>query len=155
MSIEAFERDGLIFRPAIKDDLSKILGFTDIFLRRSWLVTRKYAFDHLNKTWIVLDGDKLVAWFYMDGKRVEQTLYNLIVHPKYRKRKIGSILIEKLSPKIIRSKTDQYTGDPTGFYKKLGYKVIKREGRKKNILIMKRESISNTSENDNINKLNI
>lgn len=140
MFVEAFEKEGLTFRPAVKNDLPKILAFADIHLRRSWFVRRKYAFDHIDETWVVFDGEKLIAWFYMGGgERVERTLYNLIVHPKYRGRKIGSILIEKLSPAIIRSKTDQYTGDPTKFYEKLGYRVVGREGKKGKILVMKKE----------------
>lgn len=139
MFAEAFEKDGLIFRPATQDDLPKILAFTDIFLRRSWLVRREYANDHVDHSWIVLDQEKLVGWAMITGKKVGRTLYNLIVHPKYRSRHIGATLITALKPDVIRSKTDQATGDPTEFYKKMGYEVIEmRRGRKKKINIMKR-----------------
>jgi N-acetylglutamate synthase-like GNAT family acetyltransferase len=139
MSVEAFEKDGLIFRPATQRDLAKILAFADIFLRRSWLVRREYANDHVDHSWIVLDQEKLVGWAMITGKNVGRTLYNLIVHPKYRNRHIGAILITALKPDVIRSKTDQATGDPTEFYKKMGYEVTEmRQGRKKKINIMKR-----------------
>ena len=142
MSIEPFEKDGLIFRPATQDDLPKILAFADIFLRRDWLVRREYANDHVAHSWIVLDQDKLVGWAMITGKKVGRTLYNLIVHPKYRNRHIGSTLITALNPDVIRSKVDQTTGDPTKFYKKLGYHVVERDVRKKRILIMRRDDLS-------------
>jgi len=139
MSFETFEKDGLIYRKMIETDIPKVLAFVDIFLRKSWFVRRKYCFDHMNESWVVLDVDKLVGWIFIGGKKVEKTLYNLIVHPKYRGRGIGRILIEKLKPKIIRSKTDQVTGDPTKFYKKMRYEVTEmKQGRKKKINIMKR-----------------
>jgi len=139
MSVEDFEKDGLIYRKMIESDIPKVLGFVDIFLRKSWFVRRKYCFDHMNESWVVLDGEKLVGWIFIGGEKVEKTLYNLIVHPKYRGRHIGGILIEKLKPKIIRSKTDQATGDPTEFYKKMGYEIVKwKQGRKRKINIMKK-----------------
>ena len=139
MSFETFEKDGLTYRQMIEPDIPKVLGFVDIFLRKSWFVRRKYCFDHMSESCVVLDGDKLVGWIFIDGKKVEKTLYNLIIHPKYRGRNIGRILIEKLQPKIIRSKTDQATGDPTEFYKKLGYEIVeKNQGKKRKINIMKK-----------------
>ena len=59
MSAEAFEKDGLIYRKMIETDIPKVLAFVDIFLRRSWFVRRKYCFDHMNESWVVLDGEKL------------------------------------------------------------------------------------------------
>ena len=139
MSVETFEKDGLIYRKMIETDIPKVLAFVDIFLRKSWFVRRKYCFDHMNESWVVLDGEKLVGWIFIGGEKVEKTLYNLIIHPKYRGRNIGGTLIEKLKPKIIRSKTDQATGDPTEFYKKMGYEVTEmKQGRKKKINIMRK-----------------
>lgn len=143
MSLETFEKDGLTYRKMIELDIPKVLAFVDIFLRKSWFVRRKYCFDHMNESWVVLDGEKLVGWIFIGGEKVEKTLYNLIIHPKYRGREIGKTLIEKLKPKIIRSKTDQTTGDPTEFYKKMGYEVTAmRQGKRRKINIM-RESEPN------------
>jgi N-acetylglutamate synthase-like GNAT family acetyltransferase len=152
MSVEDFEKDGLIYRKMIESDIPKVLAFVDIFLRRSWFVRRKYCFDHMNESWVVLDADKLVGWIFIGGKKVKKTLYNLIVHPKYRGRHIGGILIEKLKPKIIRSKTDQTTGDPTEFYKKIGYEVTEmKQGRKKKINIMRKSEPKSESQGDGDN----
>lgn len=140
MSFETFEKDGLIYRKMNKTDIPKVLAFVDIFLRRSWFVRRKYCYDHMNESYIVLDHEKLVGWIFIGGERVKKTLYNLIIHPAYRKKGIGRVLIEKLKPQIIRSKMDQASGDPTKFYEKIGYKLIeKRVGRRKNINILVRE----------------
>jgi N-acetylglutamate synthase-like GNAT family acetyltransferase len=139
MSLEAFEKNGLIFRPAIQNDLPKILAFADIFLRRSWLVRREYANDHIEHSWVVFDQDKLVGWAMISGKRVGRTLYNLIVHPKYRNRQIGATFIERLNPLVIRCKTDQTTGDPTEFYRKMGYEITETKlGKNRKINLMRK-----------------
>ena len=139
MSVETFEKDELIYRKATQEDLPKIMAFVDIFLRRDWLVRRAYLMTNLEKydIWLVFDKEKLIAWAIAGGKK--RTLWNLLVHPKYRGFHIGQILVEKLKPEIIRSKSDQSTGDPTMFYEKIGYRLIaSKKGRKRNINIMKR-----------------
>ena len=66
--------------------------------------------------------------------------------PAYRGRHIGGELVKRLQPDYIRSKSDQSTGDPTSFYKKLGYEVTERHaGRKRNINIMRRRQAAGES----------
>lgn len=140
MSSENFEKDNLIYRKATQDDLPKIMAFVDVFLRKDWLVRRTYLLTNLEKydIWLVFDNDKLVAWAIAGGKK--RTLWNLLVHPKYRGLKIGLSLVERLKPEIIRSKLDQSTGDPTAFYEKIGYRLIaEKQGRKKNINILEKK----------------
>lgn len=135
---EAFEVDGLIFRKAVDQDVAKILAFSDIFLRRDVLIIRQYILNNIKRgdVWLVLDGEKLCA-FSMSGYKTKSCLWNLYVHPKYRKRHIGGMLIEHTKPQIIRSKRDQVTGDPTPFYEKMGYRITQaNQGAKKNINIM-------------------
>lgn len=67
------------------------------------------------------------------------TLFNLYLDPHWRSQGIGSIVVRTLDPEVIRSKTDEKTGDPTPFYERLGYKVIQeRQGKNSNIAVMQR-----------------
>jgi N-acetylglutamate synthase-like GNAT family acetyltransferase len=102
MSLENFEVDALIFRKATQEDLPKIMAFVDIFLRKDWLVRRTYLMTNLQKydIWLVFDARKLIAWAIAGGKK--RTLWNLLVHPKYRGLHIGEILVKKLKPEIIK-----------------------------------------------------
>ncbi len=148
MSDKTFETDGLIYREATFEDLSRIMAFADIFLRKDVLLYRDYVAAYLksgiDKVWLTFDREKLIAFAFI-WKNTD-SLNNLYVHPKYRKRKIGLHLIEYLKPIIVRSKTDQSTGDPTEFYRKIGYQIVAtRQGRKKNLTILHRV-IENESE---------
>lgn len=51
----------------------------------------------------------------------ESILHNLFLAPHWRGCGLGSAVIECVAPSKIRAKVDMSTGDPTGFYKKLGY----------------------------------
>jgi ribosomal protein S18 acetylase RimI-like enzyme len=138
MSIETFEKNGLIFRPATEKDLAKILAFTDIFLRKDYFLRRPELKEkqRIGSMLVVLDGDKLVAWAAM-GKN--GALWNLLVHSKYRGRHIGETIVKELNPPLIRSKRDQSTGDPLAFYQKIGYRIVQvRQGRKRNIDILEK-----------------
>ncbi len=142
MSASAFEKDGLTFRRATQDDIPKILAFVDIYLRKDWLVRRAYLVDKMqnDETWVVFDAERLVAWATL-GNQKRRGLWNLLVHPHYRGRHIGSNLVAHLRPSYIRSKADQSTGDPTAFYEHLGYEVIERNmGRKHNINLMRKKA---------------
>lgn len=140
MSSETFENDQLIYRQAKENDLSKIMAFADICLRRDVLIVRGYIKNYLkssSKIWLVFDKDKLIAFAFIWKKT--NSLNNLYIHPKYRNRKIGLNLMNYLKPKFVRSKLDQSTGDPTEFYKKTGYELIgEKQGKKKNLNILKR-----------------
>lgn len=122
-------------RRAEINDIPRILGFVDIYLRRDWLLRRPYLVEKIKHkvSYIAEENEKIVAWATCDKGR----LYNLLIHPAYRGFGIGAHFIKFLNPSIIRSKSDQSTGDPTKFYEKLGYKIIsQKEGRKRNINIM-------------------
>ena len=66
------------------------------------------------------------------------SLIHLLVHPDCRGHGIGKEILKKLNPQVIRSKSDQSTGDPTGFYLRNGYEITREEkvGRKENISIV-------------------
>jgi N-acetylglutamate synthase-like GNAT family acetyltransferase len=137
------EKDGIkyLIRRATKKDIPKIMAFVDIHLRADWLVRRPYLNDNLNRGYVYLieHENKLIAWAICshDGR-----LWNLLVRPDHRGKGLGGEFIKALNPTIIRSKSDQSTGDPTDFYQKLGYEILeKKVGRKKNINIMKKAKV--------------
>jgi GNAT superfamily N-acetyltransferase len=54
------------------------------------------------------------------------TLWNLLVHPAWRRKGLGEAFIKFLSPDKIRVKctAKRQISDPTGFYEKLGYRFV-------------------------------
>lgn len=127
-------------RSASENDIPAILGFTDIFLRRDWVINTGYLLSNL-KT-----GEILLAWncekIVGIGVCKNKALYLLYVHPKYRSQKIGFKLIQKLKPEIIRARINQTTGNPVPYYERLGYKIeVERDPKNRNICIMKKESV--------------
>ncbi len=141
MSDASFEKDGLIYREMTEADIPKLMAFADIFLRSDVLLLRTYITHNLRdghaKVWIVFDDQKLIGFAFVF--KSTNSLNNLYVHPKYRGKQIGTNLIQFLKPKIVRSKVDQTTGDPSGFYKKIGYEIVaERQGKKRNLTILQR-----------------
>jgi GNAT superfamily N-acetyltransferase len=51
----------------------------------------------------------------------DSVLHNLFLSRQWRSIGLGSAIIEAVSPRTIRAKVDMKSGDPTGFYQKLGY----------------------------------
>ena len=127
-------------RKAEEKDIPIILGFSDIFLRRDWIINKGYLMSNLKNGIILLafNNDKIVGIGICKNK----ALYLLYVHPKYRSQKIGFKLIQKLKPEIIRARINQTTGNPVPYYERLGYKIeVERDPKNRNICIMKKESV--------------
>jgi len=125
---------------AEEKDIPIILGFSDIFLRRDWIINKGYLMSNLKNGIILLafNNDKIVGIGICKNK----ALYLLYVHPKYRSQKIGFKLIQKLKPEIIRARINQTTGNPVPYYERLGYKIeVERDPKNRNICIMKKESV--------------
>ncbi len=123
---------------AEEKDIPIILGFSDIFLRRDWIINKGYLLSNLKNGIILLAffNDKIVGIGICKNK----TLYLLYVHPKFRSRKIGSKLLQKLKPETIRARTNQTTGNPVPYYERLGYKIsIPHDPKNRNICIMQKE----------------
>lgn len=51
----------------------------------------------------------------------DSVLHNLFLAKQWRSLGLGSAIIEAVSPSKIRAKVDMSTGDPTGFYSRLGF----------------------------------
>lgn len=110
--------------------------FLDMYLRRDWFDTKKRLLNFLKYyfCWNAYDNGVLIAMAVIQSNGV---MIRLLVNPKYRGKRIGAEIVKKSNPQIIRCKTDQSSGDPTGFYEKMGYIGIgKKVGRKKNIQLM-------------------
>lgn len=62
-------------------------------------------------------------------------LIHLLVGASFRGQGIGGEMIRRMDPVTVRSKSDQKSGDPAGFYGRCGYKKVEGErlGRKGNI----------------------
>lgn len=125
---------------AEEKDIPIILGFSDIFLRRDWIINKGYLISNLKNGIILLafNDDKIVGI----GVCKNKSLYLLYVHPKFRAKKIGFKLLRKLKPETIRARINQSTGNPVPYYQKLGYKIeIARDPKNRNICIMKKETV--------------
>jgi GNAT superfamily N-acetyltransferase len=138
MSIETIEKTEII--EATENDIPEILGFTDIFLRRDWIINRGYCLSNLKNGIILLakhGRDKIVG---VAVAKKNRTLYLLYVHPKYRSQKIGYKILQRLNPETIRARINQTTGNPVPYYERLGYKIsIPHDPKNRNICIMKKE----------------
>jgi len=127
----------LKYRQAVLDDLKALCKFTDWWLAgrgkskgavgavNDCFISpshhRKYILKY--QTWICCDVEKIIGWAVVEPSN---TMIHLLIHGDYRGKGIGSRLVKILSPRSVRSKLDQSSGNPIGFYAKLGYRKVKR-----------------------------
>lgn len=124
---------------AQEKDIPEILGFTDIFLRRDWMINKQRLMSYVKnyRVLIARSASKIIALGIC--KKEPCTLYLLYVHPKHRSQKIGFKLLQKLKPEIVRARINQTTGNPVPYYEKLGYFVeVARDPKNRNICIMRK-----------------
>jgi hypothetical protein len=130
-------------------DLKKICDFVDFWLAgraknlgiknasNDYFVSPSQHKSYLRRyiTLIALDGEKIVGW---GVKEKSNTLIHLLIAADCRGFGVGGEMLRILNPDIIRSKTDQQTGDPGPFYEKNGYMRIGKNlvGKKRNIQFM-------------------
>jgi ribosomal protein S18 acetylase RimI-like enzyme len=110
------------YRIAEEVDLTALQAFIDKYLRKDYFLPKAKLETIISRkcAYIALDNDAVVGFIYVDsGKR----LFNLFVHPDYRKNGIGKALMDLTHPKSIRCKINMSSGDPTAFYRKLGYGI--------------------------------
>jgi len=136
----------IIYRKVIASDFNNVCKFVDNWLsgRRlkegggnDYFVSRNQhsSYFKTRHVWIALDKKNIIAWAVKERSGV---LIHLLVDARYRGKGIGTQMMNHIKPQIIRSKTDQMTGDPKKFYEKNGYKSMSSKliGRKKNIELM-------------------
>jgi len=124
------------YRPATRADAPQIAAFVDYWLSGRGLrladpgavddcfIPRHQILDYINRqhTLLAWHGPNLVAWAVLN--RRNRCLLHLLVHGQYRRRGIATHMIHLLQPDTIRSKRDQATGNPSPFYKRLGYALL-------------------------------
>lgn len=134
------------YRKVIISDFDNVSNFVDKWLSgraikegggNDYFVTKNQHKSYFKNchVWIALDNNKIIGWAVKEKSNV---LIHLLIDANYRGFGIGSELMKKLNPDIIRSKSDQMTGNPKIFYEKLGYKTISQNkvGKKNNIDLM-------------------
>jgi GNAT superfamily N-acetyltransferase len=127
----------LTVRPAGRSDLVPLNFFVDTVLRRDYfmrrgqledLVTGRYHQVYVAELDTVLVGIAVTT----RGSR----LINALVHPAYRGLGIGKALIDRSGATEVRAKLDMSTGDPRGFYRRLGFVSTGVRNEKGNIEVL-------------------
>lgn len=143
------------YRLADKSDIPAISAFVDFWLAGRGLVdsipgsAHDYfvpAGRHLKyvtkyTTVIALVENHIIGWSVKTHLGV---LIHLLVGGTFRNHGIGTNLLLKQDPDIIRSKIDQAAGNPAEFYEKRGYtrSADPTQGKKQNIeLFTKNRSV--------------
>lgn len=144
----------VVYRKAVIEDLPAIVAFVDFWLTgggkaggipgagHDFFVPVGRHEGYLRKYHVLLAGyaGAIVGWAVKTKKGV---LIHLLVAATFRGSGIGSELLRRMAPEVVRSKFDQSSGDPAGFYKKHGYVKAssERSGKKKNIDIFTRGDV--------------
>jgi len=128
----------IVYRPARIDDLDPISHFTDWWISgrgkarnvpgtvNDCFITKKQHTKYIEKyvTMLAFRGVFIVGWAV---KANNDTLIHLLVAGPHRGKGIGKAMVLILQPKFVRSKSDQSTGNPIGFYEKLGFTKMRSE----------------------------
>jgi len=128
----------LNYREATLDDLKGVSRFTDFWLsgrgkrvKASGAVDdcfispsqhRKYICKY--RTFLCLDDAALIGWAVVEPSG---TMIHLLVAGNRRGEGIGKSMMGMLCPLCVRSKNDQSSGNPIGFYEKLGFHLLRSE----------------------------
>jgi len=149
----------IIYRRASLKDLKEICKFVDYWLsgrglrlgisnagndyfispsqHRTYL---KYCIVYIALKQTLTTHPKIVGWVVKERTNV---LIHLLIAGDERKKGIGQSLLKIINPDIIRSKSDQMTGNPAEFYEQNGYMKISKikVGKKSNIDLMVKKLI--------------
>lgn len=128
----------LKFRDATIDDLREVCRFTDFWLSGrgkrakapgavddyfiSTSQHKKYICKY--RTFLCFDMFWIIGWAVVEPSG---TLIHMLVSGRHRGKGIGRQMMWLLSPKFVRSKSNQSTGNPIGFYERLGYRKVATE----------------------------
>lgn len=136
-----FEGD-ILYRLARMSDLDDIVSIVDRLLAgKDFFCPRGQHIGYFKYKTILLAhaSDNLIGWAV---RQKNGALIHLLIDPVYRGQGIGSHMLEVLEPLLIRSKSDQSTGDPLKFYEKHGYTKTtdERIGKNKNIDLLSKST---------------
>lgn len=114
---------------ATPDQLDEIVELFDKFLTNGrGFIPRGIIQNLINKkryVYVLEEKNKIVA---VAIGRPGGTLWNLLVHPDFRRKGLGTAIVKFLNPRKIRVKWTGFknseTEDPTGFFEKFGYRSV-------------------------------
>jgi ribosomal protein S18 acetylase RimI-like enzyme len=109
-------------RNANIEDLQEIKKMDEISLKA--IHSLNYFKKNLKNILVAVEGQKVVGYLMLK----DNVLMNLVVHPKYREKGIGKILVEevtKKSKKLI-TRTREGNADALGFFKHFGFKYKRK-----------------------------
>ena len=138
-TLRPIERAELQMRKAGIADREPIRFFFDTALRRDYFVRRgqldELLLGRYHDVYLAELGGVLVG---IAIKTQGTRLVNVLIHPAYRGLRIGQALIEATGATEVRAKADMSSGDPRGFYEKLGFRPTGQFNKKGNIELMRR-----------------
>ncbi len=117
----------ITYRKAIESDIELITSFLDSYLRKDYFVPKskihslicgRYETSKPDTVWLAFFNNIIVGLCFISRRG---TLWNILVHPEYRKNGIGTELIRISKPIKIRCKWNMSTGNPEKWYHDLGY----------------------------------
>lgn len=125
----------LVIRKASLDDLDLVSCFVDWWLSgrgkskgvvgavNDYFISKGQHKKYIVKytTWLCFDALELIGWAVVEPSG---TLINILIAGKRRGDGIGRAMMDHIRPKFVRSKSDQSSGNPLGFYEKLGYELV-------------------------------
>ncbi len=125
----------LHYRQAVLGDVTALSRFTDYWLAGRGLREkapgavndcfispsqhRKYIAKYT--TYLCHDDYRVVGWAVVQHNSI---MIHLLVAGDLRGCGIGSKILELLSPRFVRSKSDQSSGNPISFYQQAGYRKV-------------------------------
>lgn len=142
------------YRTAGIEDLKAVVAFVDFWLTGGGIpdgvpgsahdffvpVGRHESYLKKYHVLLALLAGEILGWAVKTKKGV---LIHLLVAGTFRGQGIGSELLKRMAPDVVRSKFDQSTGDPAAFYIKHGFvkESSSRVGKKRNIDIFIRPGV--------------
>lgn len=115
----------------------------DTHLRKDYFMPRRQLRELLARpnsdTWVVVIGGEVVGLAVVWGNL---RLHNLLLDAAWRGRGLGAVVVESLGIGEVRSKANMSTGDPKGFYEKLGFKEAEKAGKNGQIRVMRRNTLT-------------
>lgn len=125
----------ITYRTATLDDVPALCVFTDFWLAgrgkakqvpgtsNDCFISAGQHKGYIQRSVVLLayNEDVLIAWAV---RHRNDTLIHMLVAAPYRGTGIGKKMVQMLNPRLVRSKIDQSTGNPTPFYEHIGYEQI-------------------------------
>lgn len=125
----------------------------DTHLRRDYFMPRRQLRELLARpnsdTWVIVIGGEVVGLAVVWGNL---RLHNLLLDAAWRGRGLGGVVVEALGVGEVRAKTNMSTGDPRGFYEKLGFKETGIAGKTGTIRVMTRDDAGDVEQVEEISE---